>query len=89
MTNSEIVGLPLGIEEVVERLEVAERGLHVATVASCDCDHPANISPDKDAHTDTCRYRVLIVAADALADARAAIEAYEQARASTPPPLGV
>jgi hypothetical protein len=58
---------------VLDKLETAERGVMVATVASCDCDHEANISPEPEAHSDTCRYRVLIVAAHALADARSAL----------------
>lgn len=62
-----------GKAEMVAALEKAERGLMVATVASCNCDHQANISPEPEAHTDTCRYRVLIVAAHALADARLAL----------------
>jgi hypothetical protein len=67
---------PLSDDGEVERLlDIVESGLSVAMVASCNCDHEANISPKPEAHSDSCQYRVLYVAADALADARAAIAA--------------
>jgi hypothetical protein len=55
-------------------IERAESWLRVAMAASCNCYHEANTSPQPETHTDTCRYKVLYMAADALAEARAALQ---------------
>lgn len=62
------------VERCARAMEMAQCGLVVAMIASCNCDHEANISPKPEAHSDECRYRVLYVASDALADAQAALQ---------------
>lgn len=69
---------PIASEMVEALLDRAEQGLHVAMVASCDCNCEANISPKPEAHAEACRYAVLYAAADALSDARAVLSTLEQ-----------